>query len=202
MAAAGSALLLLAPLLFLLAVVVAATSEGPVLFAQERVGRKGERFKIYKFRSMRVERGGSPITSAGDNRITPAGRFMRAYKLDELPQLFNVLIGEMSIVGPRPEVPLFVEDPAFDFTEVLSVRPGLTDPASLAFRHEEDLLASAFDPDDLYRSEILPAKLVLSSDYVRRADFRSDLQLVAETLRSVSRPKAAALGDEQFEERR
>src|SRR5204862_4380105 len=137
--AAGLALLLLAPLLLGLALLVGCTSRGPILFRQERIGLDGRPFRILKFRTMRPG-GGLPITGAGDDRITPVGRFLRRSKLDELPQLFNVWRGEMSIAGPRPEVPIYVAGYGAKERRVLEVRPGLTDPATLAYRDEERLL--------------------------------------------------------------
>lgn len=180
--ASALGLLLLMPLLLLAALWIKLDSPGPVLFRQTRVGRHGVPFTIHKFRSMRVEPG-SAITVGEDPRITRSGRFLRASKLDELPQLWDVLRGAMSLVGPRPELPRYVALYPADLREqVLSVRPGITDPASLAFSHEAELLAATSDPEREYREVVLPAKLRLSADYAARASLGSDLRLIARTL--------------------
>lgn len=180
--ASALGLLLLMPLLLLAALWVKLDSPGPVLFRQTRVGRHGVPFTIHKFRSMRQEPGAA-ITVGEDPRITRSGRFLRASKLDELPQLWDVLRGAMSLVGPRPELPRYVALYPADLREqVLSVRPGITDPASLAFSDEAELLAAASDPEREYREVVLPAKLRLSADYAARASLRSDLRLIARTL--------------------
>ncbi|MDR7334693.1 sugar transferase [Roseateles asaccharophilus] len=187
MLASGLGLLLLAPLLLAVAVWIRLDSPGPVLFRQIRVGRFGVPFTIHKFRTMRVEPG-SAITVGEDPRITRSGRVLRASKLDELPQLWDVLRGAMSLVGPRPELPRYVELYPADLRErVLSVRPGITDPASLAFSHEAELLAAAADPEREYREVVLPAKLRLSADYASRANLGTDLRLILATLGRVLR---------------
>jgi lipopolysaccharide/colanic/teichoic acid biosynthesis glycosyltransferase len=187
MLASGLGLLLLAPLLLAVSVWVKLDSPGPVLFRQTRVGRFGVPFTIHKFRTMRVEPGAA-ITVGEDPRITRSGRFLRASKLDELPQLWDVLRGAMSLVGPRPELPRYVEFYPADLRErVLSVRPGITDPASLAFSHEAELLAAAADPEREYREVVLPAKLRLSADYAANANLVADLRLIAATLGRVVR---------------
>ncbi len=180
--AAALGLLLLSPLLLAAAVWVWLDSPGPVLFRQRRVGRFGVPFTIHKFRTMRVEPGAA-ITVGEDPRITRSGRVLRQTKLDELPQLWDVLRGAMSLVGPRPELPRYVElYPEALRRAVLAVRPGITDPASLAYSHEADLLAAAADPEREYRDVILPAKLRLSADYAARASLASDLKLIGRTL--------------------
>ena len=182
---AALGLLLLAPLLLLVALWIKLDSRGPVLFRQERVGRFGRPFLIHKFRTMRVEAPalGPQITVGADARITRAGRWLRASKLDELPQLWDVLRGAMSLVGPRPEVPRYVALYPAELRElVLSVRPGITDPASLRFRHESELLARAADPEREYVEVVLPAKLRLAADYVRQAGLLADLRLILATL--------------------
>ena len=185
--ASALGLLLLAPLLLLVALWVRLDSPGPVLFRQTRVGRFGEPFVIHKFRTMRVE-SGAAITVGEDPRITRSGRLLRQAKLDELPQLWDVLRGAMSLVGPRPELPRYVElYPEPLKLAVLAVRPGITDPASLAYSHEAELLAAAADPEREYREIILPAKLRLSADYAARAGLASDLKLIARTLSRVLR---------------
>ncbi len=180
--ASALGLLLLSPLLLAAAVWVRLDSPGPVLFRQRRVGRFGVPFTIHEFRTMRVEPGAA-ITVGEDPRITRSGRVLRQTKLDELPQLWDVLRGAMSLVGPRPELPRYVElYPEALKHAVLAVRPGITDPASLAYSHEADLLAAAADPEREYRDVILPAKLRLSADYAARASLASDLKLIGRTL--------------------
>lgn len=176
----------LAPLLLLIAAWVKLDSPGPVLFRQQRVGRGGRLFTIHKFRTMQAGATGLGITVGQDARITPAGRHLRRLKLDELPQLWDVLRGAMSLVGPRPELPRYVEHyPPRLRQWLLSVRPGITDPASLAFAHEADQLAGAADPEREYLERILPAKLRLSAQYLRRASLWSDIGVVARTARRV-----------------
>jgi lipopolysaccharide/colanic/teichoic acid biosynthesis glycosyltransferase len=191
-AAALVGLVLLAPLFIAVAVWIRLDSPGPVFFRQERVGRGGLPFRIHKFRTMRVAAGspGPALTVGADPRITRAGAFLRRTKLDELPQLIDVLRGDMSIVGPRPELPQFVAAyPPELRAKVLSVRPGITDPASLQFRDESTLLARAADPEREYRDVVLPAKLRLAADYVDKATLAGDLRLIASTLRALwSRP--------------
>ena len=178
----GVLLLLFAPLLLAVAVWVRLDSPGPALFRQQRVGRGGRPFSIHKFRTMRVDAGGLGLTVGEDARITRAGRWLRRLKLDELPQLWDVWRGAMSLVGPRPDLPHYVARyPAALRELLLSVRPGITDPASLAFRHEAELLAAAADPEREYLERILPAKLQLSADYLRRASLWTDLRLLART---------------------
>jgi len=174
------------PLLATAALAVASDG-GPVLFRQERVGKKGRRFRILKLRTMKAGRkdAGSSLTVGADDRITTVGRWLRAAKLDELPQLWNVLRGEMSLVGPRPEVPEYADD--YDNTEiaVLDLMPGITDPASIRYRNESELLATASDPDDYYRRVVLPDKLRLSIDYGKQATFASDLVVLLRTISAV-----------------
>ncbi|MBQ0958332.1 sugar transferase [Ideonella sp. 4Y11] len=179
------ALLLLSPLLLLIALAVKLDSAGPVFFRQERVGQGGRVFRIHKFRTMRTdaERLGPQITVGRDPRITRVGHWLRDRRLDELPQLIDVLLGTMSLVGPRPEVPRYVAHyPAALKAEVLAVRPGLTDPATLAHLDEAALLAAAPDPERAYIDEVLPRKLALQADYARRATLRGDLGLLWRTL--------------------
>lgn len=176
-------LLLLAPVLLLIALWVKLDSPGPVFFRQERVGRFGRPFFIHKFRTMRVDNAGLQITVGVDPRITRAGRVLRTAKLDELPQLWDVLRGAMSLVGPRPEVPRYVALYPPKLREiVLSVRPGITDPASLSFRNESELLAAAADPEREYVEVVMPTKLRLAAAYVRRATLRTDLRVILATL--------------------
>jgi lipopolysaccharide/colanic/teichoic acid biosynthesis glycosyltransferase len=181
---AAAGLVLIAPLLTLIAIAVKLDSGGPVLFRQERVGRHGEIFRIRKFRSMVQDapRLGASITVGRDPRITRVGHWLRRYKLDELPQLIDVLVGDMSLVGPRPEVPRYVALYPPEVRErVLSVRPGITDNASLAFIDENAQLAGAADPEKEYTERILPQKLRLYLDYVENQSFARDLAILGRT---------------------
>jgi lipopolysaccharide/colanic/teichoic acid biosynthesis glycosyltransferase len=179
-------LLVLAPLLIAVAAWVKLDSPGPAFFRQERVGRFGVPFRIHKFRTMsHAQAAGGPLVTVGaDARITRAGAFLRRHKLDELPQLIDVLKGDMSLVGPRPEVPRYVAMyPPGLRDKVLSVRPGITDPASLQFRDESGLLARAADPEREYVEVVMPAKLRLAAQYVEHASLATDLQLIGRTVR-------------------
>ena len=183
-ACAATALALLAPLLLALALWVRLDSPGPVLFRQQRVGRDSRPFAILKFRTMQVnaEAAGLQITVGQDPRITRAGSWLRRSKLDELPQLLNVLRGDMSMVGPRPEVPRYVAHyPADLRATVLSVRPGITDLASLAFRNESALLAHSPDPERTYVEQILPTKLAFACQYVQTHTLWLDLKIIVRT---------------------
>jgi lipopolysaccharide/colanic/teichoic acid biosynthesis glycosyltransferase len=178
------ALVLLSPLLLTIAVVLKLASPGPVFFRQERVGRGFRRFFIYKFRTM-VENApnlGGPITCGDDPRITRVGRFLRKTKLDELPQLVNVLKGDMSLVGPRPEVPRYVEMFHADYEEILTVRPGITDLASIQYRDESTVLGQAGDPEQEYVRRVLPEKIALAKRYVRRQSLAGDAVVICQTL--------------------
>jgi len=178
-------LLALSPLFLMIAIGIKLTSRGRVLFRQTRIGRQGSPFSILKFRSMYTgDAGGSSITVAGDRRVTPLGKFLRRFKLDELPQLWNVFRGDMSLVGPRPEVPAYVAHYTSEQRVVLSVRPGITDPSSLAYRDEEALLEAASDPEHFYRTCILPDKLARSSAYLQNVTLSSDLRIILQTLGS------------------
>ena len=170
------------PLLAVAATAICLTSPGPALFRQERVGRFGQPFFLLKLRTMRAG-DGPQITAAGDRRVTAVGRFLRRTKLDELPQLWNVLRGDMSLVGPRPETARYVDLQDPRWTRILSVRPGLSDPASIRYRDEEKLLASVSgDRDRYYREVLLPAKLEISQAYLSRRTWRSDVAVLARTL--------------------
>jgi lipopolysaccharide/colanic/teichoic acid biosynthesis glycosyltransferase/O-antigen/teichoic acid export membrane protein len=182
LAAATIALTLLSPLLLVLALLVRASSPGPVLFVQERSGRHGRPFRLLKLRTMRTGAdGGMQITVDGDPRVTRVGRMLRRTKLDELPQLWNVLRGDMSLVGPRPEVPRYVAGLNDEQRAVLAVRPGITDPASIAFRDESELLSRYENPERAYRDEILPHKIALSLDYLARRTVWTDLGVLLRT---------------------
>lgn len=177
-------LIALSPLFVAVACCIKLTTHGPVFYRQVRLGKDGRKFRILKFRSMVVgaSEDGLGITVSGDHRVTAVGRFLRHYKIDELPQLWNVLLGEMSLVGPRPELPIYVANYTAEQRLVLSARPGITDPASLAYRREEEILASHGDPEQFYRTEILPDKLTRNLRYLRRVSLCGDLRIVSETV--------------------
>ena len=188
LAFAAITLLLLTPVLLAVALWVQLDSPGPVFFRQQRVGRDGQLFGIYKFRTMRpgADIKGLQLTVGGDGRITRAGVWLRRSKVDELPQFFNVLRGDMSVVGPRPEVPRYVAQyPAHMRSVVLSVRPGITDLASIAFRNESDVLARSEDPEHTYLEQILPLKLRWAQHYVRTRNLWLDLRIIAWTAMAV-----------------
>jgi lipopolysaccharide/colanic/teichoic acid biosynthesis glycosyltransferase len=177
-------LLILSPLGLCIAVLIKLADGGPIFYGQTRVGQFGKPFRIWKFRSMVVnaEKLGAPVTMEGDPRITRIGRFLRKTKLDELPQLWNVLKGEMSLVGPRPELPKYVEQYGDAEREILRYKPGITDLASLLFRNEEDLLHGAADLESFYVRYCVPKKLELNQAYARRAGVFQDLYLILQTL--------------------
>jgi lipopolysaccharide/colanic/teichoic acid biosynthesis glycosyltransferase len=183
---AGLGLALLAPLFVVVALWVRLDSAGPVFFRQTRVGRHGVPFRIHKFRTMRVDPGstGAALTVGADPRITRAGALLRRWKIDELPQLIDVLTGTMSLVGPRPELPRYVAlyPPGLRDT-VLAVRPGITDPASIEYRDESALLGTAADPERYYVEVLLPAKLARAAAYVERRSLAGDLRLIGATVR-------------------
>lgn len=176
-------LVMLAPLLAVIAVLVRCGDSGPILFRQERIGRWGRPFELLKFRSMRTSNEGPAITAAGDSRITKIGQRLRKYKLDELPQLWNVVRGDMSLVGPRPEVSRYVNPVDAVWQRVLSVRPGITDLATLVYRNEEEVLGGADDSERLYRDVVLPEKLRLNISYLERSTPLRDLKLILLTIR-------------------
>ncbi len=187
---AATGLLLTLPLMAIIAVAIRVSMPGPILFRQLRVGRDARLFHILKFRTMRVLQPGSApkVTRRGDARITPLGRILRRFKLDELPQLFNVLRGDMSLVGPRPDVPEYCQSLAPEFQSVFALRPGVTGRATLHFRDEEGVLA-AIPPEQLthyYVSTLLPEKIGLDLDYARHATFFGDLRIVLQTLTGAS----------------
>lgn len=178
--------LLLAPVLALCSVAIRWRDGAPVLFRQERVGREGRRFRICKFRTMSPATG-TQVTAAGDLRITPLGRLLRRTKLDELPQLWNVFRGEMTLVGPRPEVPHYVDRHVRLFRGIASLRPGITDWASLAFRDEEEILARHRDDAAFYEGVLLPRKVALARLYGRHTSLGLDLRLILATALAVLR---------------
>lgn len=178
---AALGLLAVSPVLAVAALLVKLDSPGPVLFRQERIGRRFEPFTILKLRTMRTEPG-LTITAGTDARITRVGAVLRKSKIDELPQLVNVLRGDMSLVGPRPETRDHVELFRDDFAVILRIRPGITDPASIEYRRESDLLAGSADPRRMYLEEVLPAKLALAKRYVENRTFAGDLVIIWKTL--------------------
>ncbi len=185
-----TALLLFSPFFLIIALLVKLTSPGRVLFVQRRVGKNNIDFNMYKFRTMRVDTARISSLTVGnrDNRITRVGYYLRKLKLDELPQLFNVIKGDMSIVGPRPELRKFVDmyTPAQLF--VLSIRPGITDYASLKYRHENELLASAENPEKFYVEEVMPAKIALNKYYISNKGLKTYFLIIFTTIFAVFNP--------------
>ncbi|TCO06868.1 sugar transferase [Natronoflexus pectinivorans] len=180
-------LLIFSPLFVLVALAIMLTDGLPLFFIQKRAGKNGTFFRMYKFRTMSVRKEAADGSfDAGDvSRVTTIGRLLRKSKLDELPQLFNVLKGEMSFIGPRPEVEKWVQTYPERWSVVLSVKPGITDNASLEFRNEEEILMAAEDKEGTYRNEILPRKLDLYEDYVRNNSFFGDLLIIVRTFWAV-----------------
>ena len=177
-------LIVLSPVLLAIAIKIKTGSDGPVFFRQIRVGEKNEEFEILKFRTMVVdaEKLGRQITVGNDNRITKIGAFLRKYKLDELPQLINVFKGDMSLVGPRPEVPRYVNLYNEEQRKVLEVKPGRTDLASIRYRDENDLLGEAENPDDFYINTIMPDKLALNLEYINNNNIFVDIYIILKTI--------------------
>lgn len=188
---ATTGLVVCAPILLVIAVIIKLADGGPVFYRQQRVGRGGTLFWIWKFRTMIVnaDKVGLGITRGGDARVTPIGAFLRRAKLDELPQLWNVVRGDMSLVGPRPEVPRYVEKYLPSQRAVLNVRPGITDVASIEFRREEELLASAVDVEQFYLEQCVPRKIDLNLRYMGKANLWRDTMVI---LRTLFPPKNAA----------
>lgn len=188
--ASSFGLVFLAPLLLILALWIKLDSSGPVFFRQERVGQFGKTFRIHKFRTMvtDAEKHGLQITVGADARVTRVGQWLRKYKLDELPQLLDVWLGHMSLVGPRPEVSRYVACYPTDVRElVLSVRPGITDKASIEFKDENEILGKAIDPNKAYVEEVLPIKLAYYVDYVRNRTLLGDVHLILRTIKALVR---------------
>ena len=185
--ASGCGLLVLLPLFAVLAVWIKFDSRGPVFYRQTRVGRNNKDFKLFKFRSMRVGADKQGLITVGghDPRITRSGYFIRKYKLDELPQLINVFLGDMSLVGPRPEVRKYVELYTPEQLHVLDVRPGITDMASIRYRNENELLETVDDPDRYYVDVIMQDKLRINLEYVARHSFWFDIQLIFKTFYTI-----------------
>lgn len=178
--ASGLGLIVLSPLFLVLAIWIKADSRGPVFYRQTRVGRGNRDFRLFKFRSMRIgsDRQGLITIGGHDPRVTRSGYYIRKYKLDELPQLINVFLGDMSLVGPRPEVRKYVELYTPRQLHVLDVRPGITSLASIRYRNENDILAASDDPDRCYIEKVLPDKLKIDLEYVGKASFFYDIKLI------------------------
>lgn len=176
-------LIVLSPIMLIVAILIRIKMPGgPVLFKQERVGKDGKLFTMVKFRSMTVNHGGSSVSVAGENRITPLGAKLRKYKLDELPELWNVLKGDMSFVGPRPDVPGYADQLQGDDREVLRLRPGITGPASLKYRNEEEFLAKVDDPIRYNNEVIFPDKVRINRYYMHHYSFWMDIRMIFATV--------------------
>jgi lipopolysaccharide/colanic/teichoic acid biosynthesis glycosyltransferase len=181
--AAFFGLIVLSPLILLVSILIKIKMpEGPVFFIQRRVGQKGELFKMYKFRSMSVSHGGSSISVKGESRITPLGAVLRKYKIDELPELLNVLIGNMSLVGPRPDVPGYADKLEGEDRKVLLLKPGITGPASLKYANEEEILAIQENPEKYNDEVIFPDKVKMNLDYYHNRNFFGDLKIIWKTV--------------------
>ena len=185
--ASGLGLIVLSPLFAVLAVWIKADSRGPVFYRQTRVGRNNRDFRLYKFRSMRVGSDKKGLITVGghDPRVTRSGYYIRKYKLDEFPQLINVFTGDMSLVGPRPEMRKYVDMYTPEQMRVLTVRPGITSLASIRYRNENDILAAAEDPDRCYIEQVMPDKLAIDLEYVDRASLWNDILLIFSTFREI-----------------
>lgn len=176
-------LIFLSPVLFVCGILIKIKMPGgPVLFIQKRVGQHGKLFKMYKFRSMDVDHNGSSISVAGENRITVLGAKLRKYKLDELPELWNVFIGDMSFVGPRPDVPGYADTLQGEERNILKLKPGITGPASLKYRHEEELLAEQVDPVKYNNEVIFPDKVRINLNYMQHWSFWRDIKIILYTI--------------------
>jgi lipopolysaccharide/colanic/teichoic acid biosynthesis glycosyltransferase len=181
--AAFFGLIVLLPLILFVSILIKIKMPvGPVFFIQKRVGQKGELFKMYKFRSMSVSHGGSSISIKGESRITPLGAVLRKYKIDELPELLNVLIGNMSLVGPRPDVPGYADKLEGEDQKVLLLKPGITGPASLKYANEEELLAKQDNPEKYNDEVIFPDKVKLNLDYYYNHSFFGDIKIIWKTV--------------------
>lgn len=183
----GLGLICLSPLFAAVAVCIKFDSKGPVFYRQERVGRYNRDFRLYKFRSMRPDSDKLGLITVGgrDPRVTRSGYYIRKYKLDELPQLINVFLGDMSLVGPRPEVRKYVDMYTPEQLKVLSVRPGITSLASIRYRNENDILAESDNPDKCYIEKIMPDKLSIDLEYVGKANLWNDIKLIFSTFREI-----------------
>lgn len=183
----GLGLLALSPLFLVLAVWIKIDSAGPVFYLQKRVGRNNKDFKLFKFRSMRPDSEKLGLITVGghDPRVTRSGYYIRKYKLDELPQLINVFIGDMSLVGPRPEVRKYVDMYTPEQMKVLEVRPGVTSLASIRYRNENEILAAAEDPDRAYIERVMPDKLAIDLEYVPKANLLTDISIIFRTFKAI-----------------
>lgn len=181
--------ILISPALLIISILIKLTSEGPVLFKQKRVGRYGKEFNILKFRTMVVnaEKLGKQITVGNDSRITKIGAFLRKYKLDELPQLINVIKGDMSLIGPRPEVPKYVALYNENQRKVLDVRPGITDYASIEYRDENSILAKVNNPEEYYINVIMPHKIDLNMKYIEKNNVLIDIGIIFKTIFNIGK---------------
>jgi lipopolysaccharide/colanic/teichoic acid biosynthesis glycosyltransferase len=190
-------LVMLSPFMVVIAILVKLDSPGPVFYRQERIGKDFRPFRIFKFRTMiaDADKKGLQITAGGDERITRVGRWLRKTKLDELPQLINVLKGDMSFVGPRPEVEKYVRYYKDEYELILQVRPGITDIASIIFRDEESILKDKGDPEDYYKNTLLPEKLKLAKKYVKKQSVMFDIRLIYLTLIKIILPHYSALNE-------
>ena len=179
-------LILLSPFMLIIAILIKLDSKGPIFFKQVRVTKNGREFKIFKYRTMRVGSDKySQITVGKDSRITKVGDFLRKYKLDEIPQLINVLIGDMSLVGPRPEVPKYVALYTEEQREILKVRAGITDYASIEFSNENDILANETDPEKAYIEKIMPRKIELNKKYLSEISVMTDIKIILLTIKKI-----------------
>ncbi|MBD5325303.1 MAG: sugar transferase [Bacteroides sp.] len=186
--ASGLGLIALSPLFVVLAVWIKCDSRGPVFYRQTRVGKDNKDFRLFKFRSMRPDSDKLGLITVGgrDPRVTRSGYYIRKYKLDEFPQLINVFRGDMSLVGPRPEVRKYVEMYSPEQMRVLSVRPGITSLASIRYRNENEILAAAADPDKTYIEQVMPDKLAIDLEYVDRATLLNDIKLILSTFKEIA----------------
>ncbi len=184
-----AALIVLSPVIVIISLIIFFQSGSPIFFYQERVGKNWRKFKIIKFRTMikNAHNIGPKISTNDDSRVTKAGRFLRKYKLDELPQLFNILKGDMSIVGPRPEIPKFVNVFSNEYSEILKIKPGLSDYAALIYSNEASLIEPSHNPEEYYKSEILPQKIKLYKRYIEEMGFLTDIKIIFLTIKSVVR---------------
>ncbi|MBK9399418.1 MAG: sugar transferase [Bacteroidetes bacterium] len=179
--------IIISPLLLVLAIIIKVDSNGPVFYLQERIGKNRVPFRIFKFRTMYVNADKQGLLTVGerDARITRVGVLLRKYKLDELPQLFNVMVGNMSLVGPRPEVRKYVDLYSEDQLKVLNVKPGITDYASIEYANENQLLGNVSNPENVYVTEIMPAKLLLNLKYIEEQSLMTDLMILLKTVRKI-----------------
>jgi lipopolysaccharide/colanic/teichoic acid biosynthesis glycosyltransferase len=184
-------ILALLPLFLLISILIKITSKGPVFFVQKRVGKNGKLFNLYKFRTMflNAEKMGASITSKDDKRITKIGFFLRKYKIDEFPQLFNVLKGDISFVGPRPELQKFVEYYKNDYEEILKIKPGITDYAAIKFSNENDLIRDKENPEAFYVEKILPEKIKLYKKYLSEMNLINDVKIIFLTIINILKAK-------------